>query len=100
MTSNNSFLEKRDIIALRFRMDSPFDIGVPGGRNLRRPGGVKIIGEVVNMSADDSTLSSDGLVDADKARFLSFDRVRRVYRVLGGVVGTAYHDGTKLMRKN
>lgn len=35
-----------------------------------------------------------------KAQFLSFDRIRRVYRVLGSVVGTAYHDGTKLMRRN
>ena len=64
------------------------------------PGGLRIIGEVVNMSVDESILGSDGLVDADKAQFLSFDRVRRVYRVLGGVVGTAYHDGTKLMRRN
>ena len=64
------------------------------------PGGLRIIGEVVNMSVDESILGPDGLVDADKAQFLSFDRVRRVYRVLGGVVGTAYHDGTKLMRRN
>ena len=34
-------------------------------------------------------------MDADKAQFLSFDRVRRVYRLLGGVVGQAYHDGRK-----
>lgn len=64
------------------------------------PGGLRIIGEVVNVSADESILGDDGRVDADKAQFLSFDRIRRVYRVLGGVVGTAYHDGTKLMGKN
>ncbi len=61
------------------------------------PGGLRIVGEVGNVSADASILGDDGLVDADKAQFLSFDRVRRVYRVLGGVVGTAYHDGEKLM---
>ena len=61
------------------------------------PGGVRIIGEVVNMSADEAILGDDGLVDADKAEFLSFDRVRRVYRLLGGVVGTAYQDGKRLM---
>lgn len=47
------------------------------------------------MSADEAILGEDGLVDADKAQFLSFDRVRRVYRLLGGVVGQAYHDGRK-----
>ena len=62
------------------------------------PGGVRIIGEVVNMSADESILGEDGMVDAGKAEFLSFDRLRRVYRVLGGVAGQAYHDGTKLMK--
>ena len=62
------------------------------------PGGLRIVGEVVNMSADESILGDDGLVDADKADFLSFDRVRRVYRVLGGVAGTAYHDGAALMK--
>ena len=47
------------------------------------------------MSADEAILGEDGLVDADKAQFLSFDRVRRVYRLLGGVVGQAYHDRQK-----
>ena len=36
-------------------------------------------------------------VDADKANFLAYDRVRRVYRLLGGVVGQAYHDGQAKM---
>ena len=35
---------------------------------------------------------------ADKAHFLSFDRVRRVYRLLGGVVGQAYQDGKQRMK--
>ena len=43
------------------------------------PGGVRIVGQVLNMSADESILGEDGLVDADKAHFLSFDRVRRVF---------------------
>ena len=51
------------------------------------PGGLRVIGRVVNMSADESILGEDGLVDADKANFLAYDRVRRVYRLLGGVVG-------------
>mgnify|MGYP000803653649 CR=1 FL=1 len=64
----------------------------------RGPGGVRIVGQVLNMSADESILGEDGLVDADKAHFLSFDRVRRVYRLLGGVVGQAYQDGKQRMK--
>ena len=33
-----------------------------------------------------------------QAHFLSFDRVRRVYRLLGGVVGQAYQDGKQRMK--
>ena len=62
------------------------------------PGGVRIVGQVLNMSADESILGEDSLVDADKAHFLSFDRVRRVYRLLGGVVGQAYQDGKQRMK--
>ena len=61
------------------------------------PGGLRVIGRVVNMSVDESILGEDGLVDADKANFLAYDRVRRVYRLLGGVVGQAYHDGQAKM---
>ena len=63
----------------------------------RAPAG-RIVGQVLNMSADESILGEDGLVDADKAHFLSFDRVRRVYRLLGGVVGQAYQDGKRRMK--
>ena len=57
-----------------------------------------IVGEVLNMSADESILGQDGLVDADKLHALSYDRARRLYRTLGGVVGQAYHDGEQLMK--
>ena len=60
-------------------------------------GVIRIVGEVLNMSADESILGDDGLVDADKLQALSFDRVRKVYRTLGGVVGQAYADGKKLL---
>ena len=61
------------------------------------PGGLRVVGQVVNMSADEAILGQDGQVDPDKARFLSFDRIHRTYRLLGGVVGQAYCDGKKKM---
>ena len=60
-------------------------------------GHVEIIGEVVNMSADESVLDENGQVDAALLRPLSYDRVKRVYRNLGGIVGEAYSDGKRLL---
>lgn len=60
-------------------------------------GHVEIIGEVVNMSADESVLDENGQVDADLLHTLSYDRVKRVYRTLGGVAGQAYEIGKKLL---
>ena len=44
------------------------------------PGGVRIIGEVVNMSADESILGDDGMVDAGKADSPHFYKGQKPYR--------------------
>ena len=49
------------------------------------------------MSADESILGQDGLVDAGKLQPLAYDRARKDYRLLGDVVGKAYSDGKKLI---
>lgn len=55
-----------------------------------------IIGEIVNVSADESVLGEDGLVDAGKLEPISFDPVHNTYRVLGETVGNAFQDGNAL----
>ncbi len=55
-----------------------------------------IIGEIVNVSADESILGEDGLVDSDKLRAISFDPVHNDYLVMGDKVGNAFQDGNKL----
>lgn len=42
-----------------------------------------IIGEIVNVNADDRILDADGMIDAGKLRAISFDPVRNAYLVLG-----------------
>ena len=54
-----------------------------------------LIGEIVNVSADESVLT-DGNIDPDKLRPITFDPVNNTYRVLGAVVGNAFSDGNKL----
>jgi flavin reductase (DIM6/NTAB) family NADH-FMN oxidoreductase RutF len=55
-----------------------------------------IIGEIVNVSADESVLGEDGLIDVAKLRPISFDPVHNYYLVLGEKVGNAFQDGNAL----
>ena len=53
-----------------------------------------LIGEVVNMSADESILT-DGKVDLGKLQPIVFDAAANTYRALGEVVGQAWGSGKK-----
>ena len=55
-----------------------------------------LIGEVVNMSADESILT-DGKVDLDKLQPVVFDAASMTYRSIGKVVGKAWGDGKKFI---
>jgi flavin reductase (DIM6/NTAB) family NADH-FMN oxidoreductase RutF len=53
------------------------------------------IGDIVNVSADESVLT-DGKIDPQKLRPITFDSVNNAYLVLGEKVGNAFRDGLKL----
>jgi flavin reductase (DIM6/NTAB) family NADH-FMN oxidoreductase RutF len=53
-----------------------------------------LIGEVVNMSADESILT-DGKVDLEKLQPIVFDAASVTYRAVGEVVGQAWGSGKK-----
>lgn len=53
-----------------------------------------LVGEVVNMSADESILT-DGKVDLGKLQPIVFDAAANTYRALGEVVGQAWGSGKK-----
>lgn len=54
------------------------------------------IGEIVNISADESVLGEDGLIDPEKLQAVTFDPVHNAYIKLGEKVGSAFSDGKKL----
>lgn len=54
------------------------------------------VGEIVNVSADESILDADGKIDPDKFTPICYDPVHHTYRELGKVVGKAFSDGRKL----
>lgn len=54
------------------------------------------IGEIVNVSADESVLGTDGLIDTVKLEAITYDPVHHAYIKLGEKVGNAFSDGKKL----
>ena len=54
------------------------------------------IGEIVNVSADESVLGTDGQIDPAKLEAITYDPVHHTYIKLGEKVGNAFVDGKKL----
>lgn len=61
-------------------------------------GEMKVIGEIVNMSVDESILDDDGNISVDKLHPIMFDSIGNTYRVIGEVVGQAFNDGLKVKK--
>lgn len=54
------------------------------------------IGEIVNVSADESVLGADGQIAPEKLEAITYDPVHHTYIKLGEKVGNAFLDGKKL----
>ena len=54
------------------------------------------VGRIVNVSADESILGTDGKPDLGLFHPITFDTVHNQYLALGDVVGRAFSDGMKL----
>jgi flavin reductase (DIM6/NTAB) family NADH-FMN oxidoreductase RutF len=54
------------------------------------------IGEIVNVSADESVLGEDGKIDPSKVEAITFDPIHNTYIKLGEKVGNAFSDGKKI----
>ena len=55
-----------------------------------------IIGEIVNVSADEGILGADGKIDPAKFTPITFDPVNNVYLKLGEACGKAFGEGKKI----
>ena len=60
------------------------------------PVSCRMVGEIVNVCADESVLGENGKVDPDKLRPITFDPMNNRYLVLGEKVGNAFRDGLAL----
>lgn len=59
--------------------------------------GARVIGEIVNVLADEEVLDGDGVVDFGRIGAIVYDSSRRAYRQVGGVVAGAWDAGKPLM---
>ena len=55
-----------------------------------------IIGEIINVSADESILDAESMIDPGKLQAIAFDPVHSAYLKLGEKVGNAFRDGAEL----
>ena len=60
------------------------------------PESCRLVGRIVNVSADESVLGENGKVDVSKLQPITFDPMNNHYLVLGEKVGQAFHDGVVL----
>ena len=56
----------------------------------------RLVGEIVNVSADEKILDENGKIDSAKLEPIVFDPVNNAYLKLGEKVGNAFKDGMKL----
>ncbi len=62
-------------------------------------GGARVIGEIVNMSADESILDEAGNIDLGKLQPVMFDSSNNSYRVVGEKVGDAWGAGKTILER-
>ena len=56
----------------------------------------RLVGEIVNVCADERILNDDGKIDLNKFSPITYDPVHHTSRKIGEVVGQAFSDGKKL----
>ena len=59
-------------------------------------GELRVVGDVLNVSAAESVLNENGKIDVEKAGIICFDPAGMAYRKIGEKIGQPFHDGAKL----
>ena len=64
-----------------------------------QPYGLRILGKIINVIADEKVLDEAGKIDAGKIGAFAFDQMQNGYYAIGEKVGQAWHSGSDLMKK-
>ncbi len=63
------------------------------------PYGLRVLGKIMNVLADESVLDDQGRIDAGKLNAFLFDQIQNGYYAVGEKIGQAWHSGAGLMKK-
>lgn len=63
------------------------------------PYGLRILGRIINVLADEKILDEKGNIDAGKLGAFAFDQMRNGYYAIGEKIGQAWKSGAELMRE-
>lgn len=64
-----------------------------------QPYGLRVLGKIENVLADERVLDQKGAIDAGKLNTFVFDQVNYGYYSIGEKVGTAWKSGAKFIKK-
>lgn len=64
-----------------------------------QPYGLRVLGEIVGILADEKVLDEKGMIDAGKLNAFAFDQMRNGYYAIGEEIGKAWNAGAGLMKK-
>lgn len=63
------------------------------------PYGLRVLGKIVNVMADEAVLDDEGKIDAKKLNAFLFDQMRNGYYAVGEKIGQAWHSGAEFAKK-
>ena len=64
-----------------------------------QPYGLRVLGTIVNVLADEKILDATGKIDAGKLNAFVFDQMQNGYYAIGEKIGQAWHSGADLLKK-
>ena len=64
-----------------------------------QPYGLRVLGEIVNVLADEKVLDEKGKIDAGKLNAFAFDQMRNGYYAIGEQIARAWNAGAGLMKQ-
>lgn len=64
-----------------------------------QPYGLRVLGKIVDVIADENVLDETGKIDVSKIHAFVFDQMQHGYYAIGEKIGQAWHSGAGLMKK-
>ena len=64
-----------------------------------QPYGLRVLGRIINVIADEKVLDEKGKIDASQLHAFAFDQMQNGYYAIGEKVGQAWHSGASLMKE-